>query len=81
MNELSYELIIKIFEKIDLKDYKTIVELGKVNYTFNKIYKKYFEKNVKQMCIMNLLNYNKNTGNFSLKNKNISLKSLFGLNT
>jgi hypothetical protein len=32
MNELSYELVIKIFEKIDLKDYKTIVELGKVNY-------------------------------------------------
>lgn len=47
MNELPIELIIEIFDKIDLQDYKIIVELSKTNKLFNDIYKKFFEEKVK----------------------------------
>lgn len=47
MNELPYELIIEIFEKIDLTDYITFISLSKVNKKFNYVYKKYFEEIVK----------------------------------
>lgn len=47
MKKLPIELIIEIFEKIDLQDYKIIVELSKTNKLFNDIYKKFFEEKVK----------------------------------
>lgn len=47
MNELPNELIIQIFEKISLRDYKTFIEYSKINKKFYFIYKKYFEGIVK----------------------------------
>lgn len=48
MNELPIELIIEIFEKIDLKDTSLFIKLSKTNKLFNDIYKKFFEKTVKR---------------------------------
>lgn len=47
MNELPTELVIEIFEKINLKDYKLFIKFSKINKKFNSVYKKYFEKLVK----------------------------------
>lgn len=53
MNELPKELIIEIFEKIDLKKTFYFIELSKTNKKFYFIYKQYFEENVKR----NFLSY------------------------
>lgn len=47
MNELPTELVIEIFEKINLKDYKLFIKFSKINKRFNSVYKKYFEELVK----------------------------------
>lgn len=44
--EIPIEVIIEIFEKINLSDYKTITTISKINKKFNFVYKKYFEKKV-----------------------------------
>lgn len=48
MNNLPYELIIEIFEKIDLKDTKIFIKFSKINKQFYFVYKKYFEDRVKK---------------------------------
>lgn len=48
MNELPNELVIEIFEKIDLKETSLFIELSKINKRFYFIYKRYFEEKVKK---------------------------------
>ena len=48
MNELPFELVIEIFSKISLSDFKTFNTVSKVNKKFNFVYKKYFEDRVKK---------------------------------
>lgn len=48
MNNLPNELIIEIFEKIDLKDTKVFIKFSKINKQFYFVYKKYFEDRVKK---------------------------------
>jgi hypothetical protein len=47
MNELPLELIIEIFEKISLSDFKSFITISKVSKKFNFVYKKYFEEKLK----------------------------------
>lgn len=49
MNELPNELIIEIFEKIDLKETSLFIESSKINKQFYFIYKRYFEEKVKSI--------------------------------
>ena len=48
MNDLPDELVLEIFEKICLNDYKTFIEYSKINKKFYFIYKKYFEEKIKE---------------------------------
>jgi hypothetical protein len=47
MNKLPLELIIEIFDKINLSDFKSFITLSKINKKFNFVYKKYFEEKLK----------------------------------
>ena len=48
LNELPTKVIIEIFEKINLKEYKTFMKISTINKQFNGVYKKYFEENIKK---------------------------------
>jgi len=48
MNQLPTELVIEIFEKIDLKETSLFIELSKKSKRFYFIYKRYFEEKVKK---------------------------------
>lgn len=48
MDELPLEVIIEIFEKISLSDFKTFNTISKINKKFNFVYKKYFQDTIKK---------------------------------
>ena len=47
MNVLPIELIIKLFEKIYIRNVRLFIKYSKINKKFNHVYKKYFEKKIK----------------------------------
>ena len=48
MDKLPIEVIIEVFEKINLNDFKTFVKLSKINKKFYFVYNKYFEVRVRK---------------------------------
>ena len=53
MNELQNELIIEIFEKIDLKETSLFIDLSKTNKRFYFIYKGFLKKKLKSIFLFN----------------------------